>query len=65
MRGILHILALPRAFIMELSCQHTFAVAAITDEFSPDIEIAVRSMTGFGMTGRRTPHGVREEHHRS
>src|SRR5450756_2055721 len=26
-------------------------VAAITDEFSPDIEIAVRSMTGLGMTG--------------
>lgn len=28
-----------------------FAVAAITDEFSPDIEIAVRSMTSLGMTG--------------
>jgi len=28
-----------------------FRVAAITDEFSPDIEIAVRSMTGIGMTG--------------
>ena len=28
-----------------------FPVAAITDEFSPDIEIAVRSMTGLGMTG--------------
>ena len=28
-----------------------FPVAAITDEFSPDIEIAVRSMTELGMTG--------------
>jgi len=28
-----------------------FPVAAITDEFSPDIEIAARSMTGLGMTG--------------
>src|ERR1035441_9411649 len=28
-----------------------FPVAAITDEFSPDIEIAVRSMTSLGMTG--------------
>ena len=28
-----------------------FPVAAITDEFSPDIEIAVRSMAGLGMTG--------------
>ena len=28
-----------------------YPVAAITDEFSPDIEIAVRSMTGLGMTG--------------
>src|SRR5260370_2988067 len=28
-----------------------FPVAAITDEFSTDIEIAVRSMTGLGMTG--------------
>jgi sugar phosphate isomerase/epimerase len=28
-----------------------FPVAAITDEFSPDIEIAVRSMTDIGMTG--------------
>src|SRR5580765_1880435 len=28
-----------------------FPVAAITDEFSPDIEVAVRSMTELGMTG--------------
>ena len=28
-----------------------FPVAAITDEFSPDIEIAVRSMAGLGMKG--------------
>jgi sugar phosphate isomerase/epimerase len=28
-----------------------FQVAAITDEFSPDIEIAVRSMAELGMTG--------------
>jgi sugar phosphate isomerase/epimerase len=28
-----------------------YPVAAITDEFSPDIEIAVRSMAGLGMTG--------------
>ena len=28
-----------------------FRIAAITDEFSPDLEIAVRSMTGIGMTG--------------
>ena len=28
-----------------------FPVAAITDEFSPDIETAVRSMTELGMTG--------------
>ena len=28
-----------------------FPVAAITDEFSPDIEVAVRSMKGLGMTG--------------
>ena len=28
-----------------------FPVAAITDEFSPDIEIAVGSMRGLGMTG--------------
>src|SRR3954453_23809347 len=28
-----------------------FRTAAITDEFSPDIEIAVRSMAGLGMTG--------------
>ena len=28
-----------------------FPIAAITDEFSPDIEIAVRSMTEIGMTG--------------
>ena len=28
-----------------------FPIAAITDEFSPDIEIAVRSMTELGMTG--------------
>src|SRR3954470_10262790 len=28
-----------------------FPIAAITDEFSPEIETAVRSMTGIGMTG--------------
>ena len=28
-----------------------FRIAAITDEFSPDIEIAARSMAGIGMTG--------------
>ncbi|MEO8370078.1 MAG: sugar phosphate isomerase/epimerase family protein [Candidatus Solibacter sp.] len=28
-----------------------YPVAAITDEFSPEIEIAVRSMQGLGMTG--------------
>src|SRR5512133_2945947 len=28
-----------------------YPVAAITDEFSPNIEIAVRSMTELGMTG--------------
>src|SRR5215813_7614961 len=28
-----------------------FPVAAITDEFSPDIEVAIRSMKGLGMTG--------------
>src|ERR1051325_8452047 len=28
-----------------------FRIAAITDEFSPDIEIAVRSMSSLGMTG--------------
>ena len=28
-----------------------FRVAAITDEFPPDLETAVRSMTGLGMTG--------------
>jgi L-ribulose-5-phosphate 3-epimerase len=28
-----------------------FRIAAITDEFSPDIEIATRSMAGLGMTG--------------
>src|SRR5512141_2396596 len=28
-----------------------FPVAAITDEFSPDIETAVRSMAAIGMTG--------------
>jgi L-ribulose-5-phosphate 3-epimerase len=28
-----------------------FPVAAITDEFSPELEVAVRSMTGLGMTG--------------
>src|SRR5947209_6780803 len=28
-----------------------FRIAAITDEFSPDIEIATRSMAGIGMTG--------------
>ena len=28
-----------------------FPVAAITDEFSPELETAVRSMTGLGMTG--------------
>src|SRR5512133_1527866 len=32
---------------MPAHCQ----VAAITDEFSPDIEIAARSMTGLGMKG--------------
>jgi sugar phosphate isomerase/epimerase len=30
---------------------HNFRVAAITDEFSPDIETAVRSMADIGMTG--------------
>ncbi len=28
-----------------------YPIAAITDEFSPDIEVAVRSMTGIGMKG--------------
>ena len=28
-----------------------YPIAAITDEFSPDIEIATRSMAGLGMTG--------------
>jgi sugar phosphate isomerase/epimerase len=28
-----------------------FRIAAITDEFSPDIEVATRSMAGIGMTG--------------
>jgi L-ribulose-5-phosphate 3-epimerase len=28
-----------------------FRIAAITDEFSPDIEIAIRSMASIGMTG--------------
>jgi L-ribulose-5-phosphate 3-epimerase len=28
-----------------------FPIAAITDEFSPDLEIATRSMAGIGMTG--------------
>ena len=28
-----------------------FRTAAITDEFSPDIEVAVRSMAEVGMTG--------------
>jgi sugar phosphate isomerase/epimerase len=28
-----------------------FPIAAITDEFSPDIEVATRSMAGIGMTG--------------
>src|SRR6478752_8379789 len=28
-----------------------FRIAAITDEFSPDIEIATRSMAAIGMTG--------------
>jgi L-ribulose-5-phosphate 3-epimerase len=28
-----------------------FRIAAITDEFSPDIEVAVRSMSSLGMTG--------------
>src|SRR5437899_3449283 len=28
-----------------------FRIAAITDEFSPDIEVAVRSMAEIGMTG--------------
>jgi sugar phosphate isomerase/epimerase len=28
-----------------------FPVAAITDEFSPELEVAVRSMAGLGMTG--------------
>src|SRR5215813_14356347 len=28
-----------------------FRIAAITDEFSPDIETAVRSMSSIGMTG--------------
>src|SRR5512141_1088314 len=28
-----------------------YPIAAITDEFSPDIEVATRSMAGLGMTG--------------
>src|SRR5947209_20389070 len=28
-----------------------FRIAAITDEFSPDIQTAVQSMAGLGMTG--------------
>src|SRR5580765_7137018 len=28
-----------------------FRIAAITDEFSPDIEVAARSMASIGMTG--------------
>ncbi|MEO7653141.1 MAG: sugar phosphate isomerase/epimerase, partial [Bryobacteraceae bacterium] len=28
-----------------------FRIAAITDEFSPDIEVATNSMAGIGMTG--------------
>src|ERR1043166_3092256 len=28
-----------------------YPIAAITDEFSPDIEVAVRSMAEIGMTG--------------
>ena len=28
-----------------------FPIAAITDEFPPDLETAVRSMTALGMTG--------------
>src|SRR5437588_12393055 len=28
-----------------------YRIAAITDEFSPDIEVAVRSMASIGMTG--------------
>jgi L-ribulose-5-phosphate 3-epimerase len=36
---------------MKLSMSSNFRVAAITDEFSPDIEIAARSMAEIGMTG--------------
>jgi sugar phosphate isomerase/epimerase len=36
---------------MELSMPQLFPIAAITDEFSPDIERAVASMAEIGMTG--------------
>src|SRR3954468_10946964 len=40
-----------RTFIMEASMSAHFRIAAITDEFSPDIEVAVQSMKSVGMTG--------------
>src|SRR5690242_10895446 len=51
MRGIRDILAPESPLIMELSMPQLFPIAAITDEFSPDIEVAVRSMQEIGMTG--------------
>src|SRR5512133_3068765 len=35
----------------ELRMPAKFRIAAITDEFSPDIEVATGSMAGIGMTG--------------
>src|SRR5690242_11666100 len=51
MRGIRDILAPESPLIMELSMPQLFPIAAITDEFSPDIERAVASMAEIGMTG--------------
>ena len=36
---------------MAESMTQLFRIAAITDEFSPDIEVATSSMAGIGMTG--------------
>src|SRR5689334_22911647 len=48
--GIRAILALP-APLYNGASMNLFRTAAITDEFSPDIEVAVRSMAEIGMTG--------------
>jgi len=48
---ILNILALVEALYNGDSMSAHFRIAAITDEFSPDLDIAVHSMAEVGMTG--------------